>query len=113
MPVAFETAEEPRQQGMPDRLRGGVGSQAVLGGVSATLAVVDEYMIPGLMAVGLGVVRLIPARVGLTVGMCLNHDTPVAVANMLDKFPRGELRCGIAGIVIIERLRETNHNVRA
>ena len=94
---------------MTNRLPDGIGAQAGFRRVRADIAVVDEHVVPGLMSLGLGVVRQIPGWISLADCVHRHDHAAVTVAYMFDEFPGCELRRGHVGVVIIEYVGNSNH----
>ena len=72
------------EPGVIDFFCAGVGFEAGLCGVGALVGVVNEHVIPGLVAVGLCEVALVPRFGGLAGEVYGNDDAPISVAFVFD-----------------------------
>ena len=75
---------------MVDFFCAGVGFEAGLCGVGALVGVVNEHVIPGLVAVGLCEVALVPRFGGLAGEVYGYDDASVSIAFVFDQLPRFE-----------------------
>ena len=70
----------------------GVGIEPASGSISGAAGTVNENMIPGLFAIGLSLVGLMPFVAGLAHGVEINDQPAIAVPLVSDKLAPLELR---------------------
>lgn len=71
--------EKPIEQGMTDPPADGVALEVGLRNIGGMGVIMNQHMIPGLIAVGLGLIILIPLFIGLTTGIAIVDHTAVGV----------------------------------
>ena len=99
-----KAAKKDLDQRMINRLIAPVCDQIFLGRVGDALRIMDKNMIPGLIALGLGLVRGVPTLLSRAAGVQINNNAAIAIPLVFDQLTRSKKR--------ITTVRRLNGHVR-
>ena len=91
----FKAAEKPIEQRVGNRLIVLIRFKAALGGIGDRFGFMNEYMVPWLISLGLGLVGLIPILTGHALGIMRDYHTTIMVTHMAYQFARRKLGRGV------------------